>query len=55
MSDFVIDHKTDGIPVFVDRYEHYLMHHGILGQKWGQRNGPLYPLDKKDYSREEQE
>lgn len=24
----------------------YLVHHGILGQKWGQQNGPPYPLDK---------
>ena len=22
-----------------------LIHHGIEGQKWGQRNGPPYPLD----------
>lgn len=22
-----------------------LQHHGILGQKWGRRNGPPYPLD----------
>ena len=22
----------------------YLSHHGILGQKWGQQNGPPYPL-----------
>lgn len=27
-----------------------LSHHGILGQKWGQKNGPPYPLDKSDYS-----
>lgn len=22
-----------------------LMHHGIIGQKWGKKNGPPYPLD----------
>lgn len=27
-----------------------LYHHGILGQKWGQTNGPPYPLDSSDYS-----
>ena len=28
----------------------YLEHHGIEGQKWGQRNGPPYPLDYKSHS-----
>ena len=28
----------------------YLAHHGILGQKWGQRNGPPYPLDANAHS-----
>lgn len=28
----------------------YLEHHGILGQKWGHKNGPPYPLDQSDYS-----
>lgn len=24
----------------------YLVHHGIMGQKWGKRNGPPYPLSR---------
>lgn len=32
---------------------YYIKHHGILGQKWGDRNGPPYPLSGGDYSREE--
>ena len=28
----------------------YLCHHGILGQKWGKRNGPPYPLKGGDYT-----
>lgn len=25
--------------------ENYLSHHGIKGQKWGEQNGPPYPLE----------
>lgn len=28
----------------------YLIHYGILGQKWGKTNGPPYPLDYSDHS-----
>lgn len=34
--------------------ECFIEHHGIKGQKWGDQNGPPYPLDpSKDYSKRE--
>lgn len=29
------------------RYPDELFHHGVEGQKWGVRNGPPYPLERK--------
>ena len=34
-------------------YRVYLAHHGIKGQKWGDRNGPPYPLGPGDHSSSE--
>lgn len=35
--------------------DRYLAHHGILGQRWGQRNGPPYPLKGGSYTVTEKE
>lgn len=34
-------------------YRSELYHHGILGQRWGKKNGPPYPLAAKDHSTSE--
>lgn len=31
----------------INKVDAYLEHHGILGQKWGVKHGPPYPLDSK--------
>ena len=37
-----------------DGYSTYeLYHHGILGQRWGRKNGPPYPLGASDHSASE--
>ena len=37
-----------------DYESNYLAHHGILGMKWGRKNGPPYPLSASDHSAAEQ-
>jgi hypothetical protein len=39
--------------ILVTRSDEYLKHHGILGQKWGKKNGPPYPIDASDHSSSE--
>lgn len=38
-----------------DYQPNYLSHHGILGQKWGVKHGPPYPLDSANKSQSEKE
>lgn len=38
MSKYILVKKTNDM---------YLMHHGVDGMRWGKRNGPPYPLERK--------
>ena len=45
--------KKGGYEERMNPYSTELAHHGILGQRWGKRNGPPYPLDVEDHSASE--
>lgn len=47
MADVTFSEK--GLQAFYE-YTEELEHHGILGQKWGRKQGPPYPLDAGDHS-----
>lgn len=49
-TDYAVDNdlKHSAKLVFIqsaDRVTDHLEHHGIIGQRWGRRNGPPYPLN----------
>ena len=43
----------DSLKEVLSEEEPEIKHHGILGMKWGHRNGPPYPLDASDHSASE--
>ena len=49
MTDYYI--SENDLQTYTDVFDDYtLEHHGILGQKWGRKMGPPYPLDASDHS-----
>lgn len=44
---YTLDQKKEVKHTMYNRWlsQDYLAHHGVKGQKWGEKNGPPYPLD----------
>jgi len=58
MEQFKSDEKrgkkmSQWILIPISKKEDYIAHHGIMGQKWGKKNGPPYPLGSSDHSASE--
>lgn len=34
--------------IYIPKFEDYLQHHGVKGQKWGIQNGPPYPVSSSN-------
>lgn len=39
----------------IQMYPNELYHHGIMGQRWGKKNGPPYPLSRSQKSKKEKQ
>lgn len=52
IRDDFIDKKIEHLSQYkvLKHSDDFLAHHGILGQKWGHRNGPPYPLNSGAHS-----
>lgn len=53
MTPLELDEYLDHNDVVINDETLSIAHHGILGMKWGHRNGPPYPLGRGDHSANE--
>lgn len=49
LKDEGLRHKIE--EHYLKKSDDHLEHHGIKGQRWGERNGPPYPLDQKTHNK----
>lgn len=51
--DRYVTHSDMSVEEGVDLFNDYIEHHGIMGMKWGVKNGPPYPLGADDHNASE--